>query len=61
MKERILIELTIGEPDIPTPPHLIDVAEKAMRDGRTRYTSGRGELQLLEALVKNIQIDQAAP
>ncbi|MEN0040723.1 MAG: pyridoxal phosphate-dependent aminotransferase [Pseudomonadota bacterium] len=38
-----LIELTIGEPDIPTPPELIEVAAQSMRDGRTGYAAGRGE------------------
>ncbi len=45
-----IIELTIGEPDIPTPTDMIDVAERAMRAGRTGYSSGRGEPALLAAL-----------
>ena len=45
-----IIELTIGEPDIPTPADMIDVAERAMRAGRTGYSSGRGEPALLAAL-----------
>lgn len=47
---REVIELTIGEPDIPTDPTLLDVCAAAMRAGRTRYSSGRGEPALLEAL-----------
>lgn len=45
-----IIELTIGEPDIPTPPDMIDEAARSMRAGRTRYTSGRGEPSILAAL-----------
>ncbi|WP_310075991.1 pyridoxal phosphate-dependent aminotransferase [Phyllobacterium sp. 1468] len=45
-----IIELTIGEPDIPTPTDMIEVAERAMRAGRTGYSSGRGEPGLLAAL-----------
>lgn len=45
-----IIELTIGEPDIPTPADMIDEATRAMRAGRTRYTSGRGEASVLKAL-----------
>ncbi|MEE9314511.1 MAG: pyridoxal phosphate-dependent aminotransferase [Rhizobiaceae bacterium] len=45
-----VIELTIGEPDIPTPTYLIDVANTAMRAGRTRYSGGKGEAPLLAAL-----------
>jgi arginine:pyruvate transaminase len=47
-----VINLTIGEPDIPTPPDLIAAAARAMRDGRTGYSNGRGEDALLEALSK---------
>lgn len=45
-----IIELTIGEPDIPTPTDMLDVAEHAMRSGRTGYSNGRGEPGVLAAL-----------
>lgn len=45
-----VIELTIGEPDVPTPPELIDAAARAMEDGRTGYSNGHGEPGLLRAL-----------
>ena len=45
-----IIELTIGEPDVPTPPALIAVAAAAMVAGRTGYSNGRGEPALTEAL-----------
>lgn len=45
-----VIELTIGEPDIPPDPSLYDVCEQAMRAGRVRYSNGRGEAPLLAAL-----------
>ncbi|NCM96616.1 MAG: pyridoxal phosphate-dependent aminotransferase, partial [Rhodobacterales bacterium] len=32
---RAVIELTIGEPDVPTPPALIALATAAMQAGRT--------------------------
>lgn len=47
---RDLIELTIGEPDVPTPKTLIDVATASMRRGRTGYSNGRGEPGLVSAL-----------
>lgn len=47
---RAVIELTIGEPDIAPDPALLDVCEKAMRAGRTRYSTGRGEPALVAAL-----------
>ncbi len=45
-----VIELTIGEPDVPTAPALIDAATRAMQAGRTGYSNGRGEPALLRAL-----------
>lgn len=45
-----VIELTIGEPDIPPDDRLLDVCNAAMRAGRTRYSNGRGEPELLAAL-----------
>ena len=47
---RDIIALTIGEPDVPTPTELADVAAAAMRAGRTGYSNGRGEPGLLKAL-----------
>ncbi|MFN4100699.1 MAG: pyridoxal phosphate-dependent aminotransferase [Pararhodobacter sp.] len=45
-----VINLTIGEPDVPTPAALIDSACTAMKAGRTGYSNGRGEPALLDAL-----------
>ena len=47
---REVIELTIGEPDVATPPDLMDAACAAMRQGRTGYSNGQGEPGLLTAL-----------
>jgi arginine:pyruvate transaminase len=47
---RDIIELTIGEPDVPTPSDLIQIAHDAMQQGRTGYSNGSGEPALLEAL-----------
>lgn len=46
-----IIELTIGEPDIPIDPALIDACEASMRRGRTHYSNGRGEDGLIGAIV----------
>jgi len=45
-----VINLTIGEPDVPTPDSLIETATAAMAAGRTGYSNGRGEPELLDAL-----------
>jgi arginine:pyruvate transaminase len=45
-----MIFLSIGEPDSPPPAAIFDVAERQMRAGRTRYSNGRGEPDVLRAL-----------
>lgn len=45
-----VIELTIGEPDVPCPPDLIATAVRAMEGGRTGYSNGHGEQAMLRAL-----------
>lgn len=45
-----IIELTIGEPDVPTPDALIAEATRSMAAGRTGYSNGRGEPALVRAL-----------
>ena len=41
-----IIEMTIGEPDVPTPPELVAVASEAMAQGRTKYSNGKGEPEI---------------
>lgn len=45
-----VINLTIGEPDVPTSPELIAAAARAMQAGRTGYSNGRGDSGLLNTL-----------
>ncbi|MER2508934.1 MAG: pyridoxal phosphate-dependent aminotransferase [Amaricoccus sp.] len=49
---RDVIRLTVGEPDLPTPPELVATLTGALARGRTGYSSGRGEAGLLLALAK---------
>ena len=37
-----VIYLNIGEPDFPTPPHIVEAAKQAMDRGDTRYTPDEG-------------------
>ena len=49
--ERV-IELTIGEPDAALPAHLIEIATRAMAQGRTGYSNGQGEPETLAAIAR---------
>ena len=46
-----IIGLSQGEPDFPTPEHIIEAAYRAMRDGQTRYTPVDGTPELKQAIV----------
>ena len=49
-KGRKIIDLTIGEPDLDTPPHIIEAATAAMRAGDTHYTASNGTPMLRQAI-----------
>ena len=41
---RDIVSLVRGEPDLPTPPHIVEAGVRALRDGRTTYSDNRGGL-----------------
>jgi len=51
-KGRPIIELTIGEPDVPPDATLLAEAVRSMHAGRYRYSNGRGEPSVVDALVR---------
>ena len=51
---RSVIHLEIGEPDFDTPRHIIDAAHKALDDGWTHYGPASGDMELREAVLKEI-------
>lgn len=51
---RDVINLGIGQPDFPTPPHIVDAAVKALRDGHHGYTPAVGIAPLREAVAADI-------
>jgi aspartate aminotransferase len=54
---RDVISLMRGEPDFPTPPHIVAAAEAALRAGRTRYPDNRGEMALRDAVAAKLGRD----
>ena len=51
---RDIINLGIGQPDFPTPPHIVEAAVKALRDGHHGYTPATGILPLREAVAADV-------
>lgn len=47
-----VINLGIGQPDFPTPEHIVEAAVKALRDGHHGYTPSTGILPLREAVAR---------
>ena len=45
-----VIDLSVGEPDFPTPPHICTAAEQAIRAGFTKYTPAAGIPALRQAV-----------
>ena len=47
-----VIHLSIGQPDAPTPPHVVNAAVDALHAGQTGYTMDAGLPELLDALAE---------
>ena len=45
-----IVSLSTGEPDLPTPDHIIDAANAAAHAGQTRYTATTGTPELRAAV-----------
>jgi aspartate aminotransferase len=51
---RDVINLGIGQPDFKTPPHIVEAAVRALRDGHHGYTASPGVPELRRAVVEDI-------
>lgn len=51
---RHIIHLEIGEPDFPTPPHVIEAGKQALDEGWTHYGPTQGYPELREAIAEHI-------
>jgi aspartate aminotransferase len=56
---RDVLDLTLGEPDFPTPMPIIEAAFQAARNGATRYTPTGGTLELRQAICQKFLRDNA--
>lgn len=48
------IHLEVGQPDFPTPAHILEAAAAAAKQGFTKYTSGAGIQELREAIAEKV-------
>ncbi len=47
-----VLHLEIGEPDMPTPAHVVEAGIRALREGRTRYAVAAGLPELRDAIAQ---------
>lgn len=52
---RSIVHLEIGEPDFPTPPHVVAAAEQALADGHTHYVPSPGIRPLRETVAAHLR------
>ena len=55
---RSFISLMRGQPDTPTPAHIVEAAVRSLRDGRTGYADNRGEPALRRTVAEKLQREQ---
>jgi len=49
-----IISFGIGQPDFPTPKHIVDAAIKALKEGFTNYVSPPGIMELREEIANHV-------
>jgi aspartate aminotransferase len=52
-----IVDLGAGEPDFPTPPHIIDAGRRALDAGFTKYTTNVGVEELRAAVCDRYRVD----
>src|SRR5947199_5299220 len=54
---RSLVSLMRGQPDSPTPGHIVEAAMQALRAGHTGYPDNQGEPALRQAVAEKVRRD----
>ncbi|WP_255194413.1 pyridoxal phosphate-dependent aminotransferase [Natronobeatus ordinarius] len=52
-----VVDLSVGEPDFPTPENVVQAGKDAMDAGHTGYTTSAGILELREAIAEKLAAD----
>jgi len=56
-----VLSLSVGEPDFPTPAHIVEAGKKALDEGFTKYTSSVGIKELREAIAEKSVRENGIP
>jgi aspartate aminotransferase len=60
-KGETVLSLSVGEPDFPTPAHIVEAAKKALDEGYTKYTPSLGFRDLREAIADKSRTENRIP
>ena len=52
-----VVDLSVGEPDFPTPENVVAAGQDAMDAGHTGYTTSNGIPELREAIAEKLRAD----
>jgi len=55
------ISFTVGEPDFPTPRHIVDACIQALNEGMTKYIDAPGLPELREAIAEKSKTENGIP
>jgi aspartate/methionine/tyrosine aminotransferase len=50
-----VVHLELGEPDFPTPLHVVEAVQRALTGGQVKYTLSRGEPELRELIAAKLE------
>ena len=56
-----VIHLEVGEPNFPTPPHIVEAAARAARQGMTKYVANAGVRELRESIARKVSVRNGWP
>jgi len=56
-----VLSLSVGEPDFPTPAHIVEAAKKALDEGHTKYTPSLGIPELRAAIAEKSEKENGIP
>ena len=60
-KGRDVVHMEIGEPDFPTPPHILAAGQRALADGYTKYGPTQGDPELRQVIAEHVAATRGIP
>ena len=58
---RDVVHMEIGEPDFPTPPHILAAGQRALADGYTKYGPTQGDPELRQVIAEHVAATRGIP